>query len=136
MSQPGNTSVTTRILITVLPVATIFAVPSAMASLDLDVTDYRLRLSIGFENQGLYKSGNELEDQSRISLANRSDQTLDRIPFLLNRVMKAVGVRDGAGRKLAFSQLLTALDDWDLCQAQSDRSQIGRTRRVRCRVRG
>jgi aminopeptidase N len=85
----------------------------------LDVVKYELSLHLNLEERGIFAPRNTLSATAKITFTNTLESSVDRVPVVLNRLLRVEAVRTGDGRPLGFSQRLTGLEEWELYQANA-----------------
>lgn len=78
----------------------------------LTVNHYDLELSFDFTNEILNGTCN-------VTIENKSDTSVDEIPFLLYRLMKVTSVQNHQGKELCFVQNAVSFSDFEKLQVNS-----------------
>ena len=84
---------------------------SSLSGLDLVSTiAYDLNIIVDYDNE-------KIEATCGLTVENRFQHPVSRLPLVLYRLMRVASVEDEQGRKLDFSQQVVSYEDWDKFQA-------------------
>ncbi len=84
---------------------------------DLEVVRYGLTADLDLSQKGAWAPLNTMKATAAILVRNASAAPVTRIPFVLNRLLKADSARGRNGRTLVLSQHLAGLAGWESYQA-------------------
>lgn len=75
----------------------------------LAINHYDLELSFDFTNE-------TLKGVCTVTIENKSNKSVDKIPFLLYRLMKVASIQDQQGNELDFAQNIVSVSDFEKLQ--------------------
>ena len=85
----------------------------SLSSSDQDLVNtiaYDLNILVDYENE-------KIEATCGLTVENRFQHPVSRLPLVLYRLMRVTSVKDEQGRQLDFSQQVVSYEDWDKFQA-------------------
>jgi len=75
----------------------------------LKIVNYDLDISVDYEKEKLFST-------CKMSVENFSDKPVNKIPFLLYRLLRVTSIKDKDGNSLEFEQDVVAYEDWEQYQ--------------------